>query len=221
MPIRKLVERAGPALQALKPVFMMSPLSVAQFLAPGSVEFDLLVMDEASQIQPVDALGAVARARQVVVVGDPRQLPPTAFFARMTGGGDEDEDDGSRVRDVVGAAINVAVLKGSILRDGDFVSIDGRQAVLRDRSVVTSPGLRKPEAIPIDEIAAGAVALVIANYGAPADQLVTEIARGLGFKATSDGLRRRIADGIELAQRDGRLEEQNELFQAVLIPSDD
>lgn len=100
MPIRKLVERAGPALQALKPVFMMSPLSVAQFLAPGAVEFDLLIMDEASQIQPVDALGAVARANQVVVVGDPRQLPPTSFFARMTGGGDDDEDDGGRVTDI-------------------------------------------------------------------------------------------------------------------------
>lgn len=100
MPIRRLVERAGPALQALKPVFMMSPLSVAQFLAPGAVEFDLLIMDEASQIQPVDALGAVARAKQVVVVGDPRQLPPTSFFARMTGGGEDDEDDGTRVTDI-------------------------------------------------------------------------------------------------------------------------
>ena len=100
MPIRKLVERAAPALQALKPVFMMSPLSVAQFLTPGAIDFDLLVMDEASQIQPVDALGAVARARQVVVVGDPRQLPPTSFFARMTGSADEDEDDGSRVADI-------------------------------------------------------------------------------------------------------------------------
>ena len=100
MPIRKLVERAGPALQAMKPVFMMSPLSVAQFLPPGAMEFDLLVMDEASQIQPVDALGAVARARQVVVVGDPRQLPPTSFFSRMTSGGDEDEDEGGRVTDI-------------------------------------------------------------------------------------------------------------------------
>lgn len=101
MPIRKLMERAGPAVQALKPVFMMSPLSVAQFLAPGVFDFDLLVMDEASQIQPVDALGAVARARQVVVVGDPKQLPPTAFFARMTGNVDDDDDeDVSRVGDI-------------------------------------------------------------------------------------------------------------------------
>lgn len=101
MPIRRLMERAGPAIQALKPVFMMSPLSVAQFLVPGAFDFDLLVMDEASQIQPVDAIGAIARARQVVVVGDPKQLPPTAFFSKMTGNAREgDEDEGSQVGDI-------------------------------------------------------------------------------------------------------------------------
>ncbi len=102
MPIRQLMQRAAPAIQALKPVFMMSPLSIAQFLPPGALEFDLLVMDEASQIQPVDALGAVARARQVVVVGDERQLPPTKFFSKMTAGGSEDEDeqDGAQVSDI-------------------------------------------------------------------------------------------------------------------------
>ena len=93
MPIRQLVLKAAPAIQALKPVVMMSPLSVAQFLPPGQLTFDLLVMDEASQIQPVDALGAIARCRQVVVVGDERQLPPTKFFSKMTGGQPE-EDDG-------------------------------------------------------------------------------------------------------------------------------
>src|SRR3546814_3701704 len=80
---------------------MMNPLSVAQFLPPGVLDFDLLVMDEASQIQPVDALGAVARAKQVVVVGDPKQLPPTAFFAKMTNSVNEDDDDeGGRVTDI-------------------------------------------------------------------------------------------------------------------------
>jgi very-short-patch-repair endonuclease len=93
LPIRQLLDKAGPAIQQLKPVFMMSPLSVAQFLKPGSVRFDLLVMDEASQIEPVDALGAVARAQQLVVVGDERQLPPTAFFKKVTGEDDRDEDD--------------------------------------------------------------------------------------------------------------------------------
>lgn len=83
-PVRKLLLDAGSVVQAIKPVFMMSPLSVAQFLAPGAVEFDLLVVDEASQVQPVDALGAIARCKQIVVVGDRRQLPPTHFFARLT-----------------------------------------------------------------------------------------------------------------------------------------
>jgi len=102
MPIRQLMQRAAPAVQALKPVMMMSPLSIAQFLPPGVLEFDLLVMDEASQIQPVDALGAVARAKQVVVVGDERQLPPTKFFSKMTSGGSEDDDDqdGAQVSDI-------------------------------------------------------------------------------------------------------------------------
>jgi very-short-patch-repair endonuclease len=94
LPIRLLIERAGPAIQQLKPVFMMSPLSVAQFLKPGGLTFDLLVMDEASQIEPVDALGSVARASQLVVVGDERQLPPTAFFRKLTGDEDPEEGDG-------------------------------------------------------------------------------------------------------------------------------
>jgi Protein of unknown function (DUF4011)/AAA domain len=101
MPIRQLMSHAGPAIQALKPVIMMSPLSVAQFLTPGEMQFDLLVMDEASQIQPVDALGAIARCRQAVVVGDERQLPPTRFFARMTGAqADEDDPESAQVADV-------------------------------------------------------------------------------------------------------------------------
>ncbi|MEG0201339.1 MAG: DEAD/DEAH box helicase, partial [Comamonas sp.] len=96
MPLRKLFKLAGEAVQAIKPVFMMSPLSVAQFLEPGAVEFDLLVIDEASQIEPVDALGSVARCKQLVVVGDERQLPPTRFFSRMTSEQelpDEDDED--------------------------------------------------------------------------------------------------------------------------------
>ncbi|MGK7862897.1 DUF4011 domain-containing protein [Falsiroseomonas sp. E2-1-a4] len=98
LPVRELLLRAGPAVQAAKPVFLMSPLSVAQMLAPPhglrpGLTFDLLVMDEASQIEPVDALGAIARCRQVVVVGDDRQMPPTRFFQRMTSEDDMPEDE--------------------------------------------------------------------------------------------------------------------------------
>jgi very-short-patch-repair endonuclease len=98
IPIRQLVRRAGHALQALKPCFMMGPLSVAQYIAPGQLNFDLVVMDEASQLKPEDALGAVARGGQLVVVGDPRQLPPSTFFERQLGlDDDEDEADETSV----------------------------------------------------------------------------------------------------------------------------
>lgn len=91
LPIRTLIARAPNAIQAIKPVFMMSPLAVAEFLAPGAIGFDLLVIDEASQVEPADAFGAIARARAMVIVGDDRQMPPTRFFARLTGEEDEDE----------------------------------------------------------------------------------------------------------------------------------
>ena len=95
MPIRKLLASAGHAVQAIKPVFMMSPISIAQFLEPGVLDFDILLIDEASQVKPVDAIGAIARSRQIVVVGDERQLPPTNFFDNVVS--DEDETDDADV----------------------------------------------------------------------------------------------------------------------------
>jgi predicted ribonuclease YlaK len=68
------MKNAGNMVQRIKPVMLMSPISVAQFLPAGTVEFDLLVIDEASQIRPEDALGVIARAKQIVVVGDQKQL---------------------------------------------------------------------------------------------------------------------------------------------------
>ncbi|MCC5880056.1 MAG: DUF4011 domain-containing protein [Idiomarina sp.] len=91
IPVRQLVKRAGQALVALKPCFMMGPMSVAHYLEPGQMDFDLVIMDEASQIKPQDALGAIARGKQVVIVGDPKQLPPTSFFERAVD--DEQEED--------------------------------------------------------------------------------------------------------------------------------
>ena len=91
-PIRQLLLEAGGVIQELKPIFMMSPLSIANYLAPGSVNFDLVVFDEASQVRPVDALGALMRAQKTVVVGDSRQLPPTSFFDRVAQSGEDSVD---------------------------------------------------------------------------------------------------------------------------------
>ena len=89
MPLRKLLDKAGEAVATIKPVLLMSPLSVAQFLRPGGLTFDLLLIDEASQVRPADAMGAILRSRQIVVVGDQKQLPPTSFFDRQVGGDEE------------------------------------------------------------------------------------------------------------------------------------
>lgn len=90
IPIRQLIEKAGRAIQQIKPVFMMSPMSIANFLPPGKLEFDVVVFDEASQVKAVDAFGAIMRGKQVVVVGDTRQMPPTDFFSRDVELDDED-----------------------------------------------------------------------------------------------------------------------------------
>ncbi|MDB5097145.1 MAG: hypothetical protein JWM80_1566, partial [Cyanobacteria bacterium RYN_339] len=95
LPIRQLLARAGNAVLHIKPVFMMSPLSIATFLAPEGPSFDLVVFDEASQVKPVDAFGAILRGKQVVVVGDKRQMPPTSFFDTQIQG----DDDASETQD--------------------------------------------------------------------------------------------------------------------------
>jgi len=82
LPVRALLGRIPTLFPRLKPCVLMSPLSVAQYLAPEHPPFDLVIFDEASQIPVWDAVGAIARGTQLVVVGDPKQLPPTSFFQR-------------------------------------------------------------------------------------------------------------------------------------------
>ncbi len=94
MPVRTLLRRIPNVLQALKPCTLMSPLAVSQYLPRGelqakTVDFDVVVFDEASQVFPEDAVPAIARARRTIVAGDKKQLPPTSFFRRAR----EDSDD--------------------------------------------------------------------------------------------------------------------------------
>jgi len=102
MPIRKLMQEAGLAIQAIKPVFMMSPLSIANFLPPATLEFDLVIFDEASQVKPVEALGAILRGKQLVVVGDNKQLPPTSFFDSLTKEVDDEENVTADMQSILG-----------------------------------------------------------------------------------------------------------------------
>ena len=92
MAIRPLLENLGDVLPKLAPCVLMSPLSIAQYLPAGQATFDVVIFDEASQITTWDAIGAIARAKQSIIVGDPKQLPPTNFFGRS--GESEDDAEG-------------------------------------------------------------------------------------------------------------------------------
>ena len=63
---------------------LMSPISVAQYIDPNADKFDLVVFDEASQMPTYEAVGAIARGKNIIIVGDPKQMPPTSFFATNT-----------------------------------------------------------------------------------------------------------------------------------------
>ncbi|WP_236549800.1 DUF3320 domain-containing protein [Profundibacterium mesophilum] len=91
MAIRTLLGNLTQSFPRLAPCVLMSPLSIAQYLPAGQAAFDVVIFDEASQITTWDAVGAIARARQSIVVGDPKQLPPTNFFGRSN---DDEEDAG-------------------------------------------------------------------------------------------------------------------------------
>ncbi len=92
-PVRQLAQEMGTDFAALAPCMLMSPLSIAQYLPADHELFDVVIFDEASQIAPWDAIGAIARGKQVVIAGDPKQMPPTSFFNRGAGAGDEDTDE--------------------------------------------------------------------------------------------------------------------------------
>ena len=95
MPLRKLMAQIPDVVSKLTPCMLMSPLSIAQYLSTDASIFDLVIFDEASQIPVWDAVGAMARAKQCIVVGDPKQLPPTSFFSRA-----DDEDIDQEIEDL-------------------------------------------------------------------------------------------------------------------------
>ena len=81
-PIRQILNEASEAVKKLTPCLMMSPLSVAQYLPVAKEAFDVVVFDEASQITVWDAIGTLSRGEQIIVAGDPKQMPPSNFFGR-------------------------------------------------------------------------------------------------------------------------------------------
>jgi very-short-patch-repair endonuclease len=91
LPLRQLFRKIPLILRRLKPCMMMSPLAVSTFLDTPDLEFDVVIFDEASQVRPYDAIGAIYRGKQLIVAGDQKQLPPTSFFDRLDSDADLDE----------------------------------------------------------------------------------------------------------------------------------
>lgn len=113
MPVRRLIQRLPNLIPRLKPCWLMSPLSVAQYLDPALPPFDIIIFDEASQIPPWDAVGALARGSDAVIVGDSRQLPPTSFFMKQEDEEAADEADIEEVESILDEAVasNVPALR--------------------------------------------------------------------------------------------------------------
>ncbi|WP_435924162.1 DUF3320 domain-containing protein [Paenibacillus sp. DYY-L-2] len=89
--IRKLLEQIPNLLPRLVPCMLMSPISVAQYLDPDHYHFDIVIFDEASQVPTAQAVGALARGKQSIIVGDPKQLPPTSFFSKNSQESEEED----------------------------------------------------------------------------------------------------------------------------------
>lgn len=95
MPLRKLFDEIPTLLRKLCPCMLMSPISVAQYIDPSFPKFDLVIFDEASQLPTSEAVGTIARGENVVIVGDPKQLPPTSFFTS-----NRIDEDNSEIEDL-------------------------------------------------------------------------------------------------------------------------
>lgn len=105
--LRKLFSEIPNLLTRLCPCLLMSPISVAQYLEPGSEPFDLIVFDEASQMPTCKAIGALARGKNAVIVGDPKQLPPSSFFDKNSS--DEEEDNTADLESILDDCLALAI----------------------------------------------------------------------------------------------------------------
>jgi len=227
LPVRQLFQAAPHVLGTLKPCWAMSPLVVSQLLPPQRC-FDVVIFDEASQVTPPDAVGALMRAERAIVAGDPHQLPPTSFF--MTSGGGEDDEDAEA--EVLGAQAgtrnmeSVLDVMGALLpppngtrtlswhyrsKDERLIAFSNAQPNLYDWSLTTFPGIAGGACLAhkLVPFVAGRVGQEdsVADEVARVVELVIEHARerpdeSLGVIAMGIKHANRIENALRLARRD-------------------
>ena len=110
--VRRVIDQTRHIMPILCPCMLMSPLSVAQYLEMTSGLFDLVIFDEASQMPTSEAVGAIARGKAVIVVGDPMQMPPTSFF--MTNNTNEDDIDVDDMESILEDCISLSLPTGTL-----------------------------------------------------------------------------------------------------------
>lgn len=163
LPLRRLLPQVPVLLSAVKPCLLMSPLSVASYLPRGKFEFDLVIFDEASQVPPADAIGAILRGKQLVVMGDSKQLPPTTFFQRQMDDDDmiseEDEDAIAfeSILDISGGVLPEAHLLWHYRsRDERLIAFSNREFYSQRLITFPSPYLTEDTGVRFDHVATGA-----------------------------------------------------------------
>lgn len=141
-PIRELLSLSEPVAKLLKPCWMMSPLSVSQFVPP-QMSFDVVVFDEASQVHPADAINCVYRGKSLVVAGDSKQLPPTAFWQLLGDSDGESEEDVASYESILDTAKAAGVTSQRLKwhyrsQHEDLITFSNYR--FYDGSLVTFPG---------------------------------------------------------------------------------
>lgn len=112
--IRKLFDQIPTLIPRLKPCMLMSPISVAQYFDVDENHFDLVIFDEASQLPTSEAISALARAKQAIIVGDPKQMPPTSFFASQKA--DEDNYELEDLESILEDCLALSIPSNYLLR---------------------------------------------------------------------------------------------------------
>ncbi|MFP6887211.1 MAG: AAA domain-containing protein, partial [Opitutales bacterium] len=152
---RELIHRAGEALNEFCPCFLMTPSSVADYLPPGHT-FDLLLIDEASQMLVEEAAGSVLRSKQLVVVGDRQQMPPTRYMvSTLDVPDDEDKDESILERSSLALPSKRRLLYHYRSEDENLIAFSNHE--FYDGELLTIPNLREDSTLGVHLVRAGGI----------------------------------------------------------------
>ncbi len=224
-PLRRLFTDIPDVLQSIKPCMMMSPVSVSTFLQPGLLSFDVVVFDEASQLPPAEAIPTILRGRQVIVAGDDKQLPPTAFFDSSIFDPDEEDDEEEQLESLLReCAASVGLFQPATLkwhyrsRDERLIAFSNHEFYQGELITFPGPGFPEDRGVKLAYVADGvwdrggsrknraearmAADLAIKSLEEHPERSVGVVAMNVTQKeAIEDALAERVQDRPELRDR--------------------